>query len=141
MIRIFAFAGFLMLFGCSKNDQKQRCNFLLDLNVNATVNLNLPQYSQLQFSGNTVYIANQGNGGIYLSNIGNQFRAFDAADPSHQFSSCSLLVKDGDVGTCGCNDGNKYSLSTGLPIETNSGCTMKEYRVENAGDNVLVVYN
>ncbi|HLT33612.1 MAG TPA: hypothetical protein VKZ98_07480 [Aquaticitalea sp.] len=141
MKRIFVLVGVLIFSACSKNDPENRCNYLLNVGVDVMVNLNLPQYSQLEFPGNTVYIGGYGNAGIYLSNSGNQFRAFDAADPNHAPSSCSLLVQDGGVGTCGCEDENQYSLATGLPFNTDVQCVMKEYRVESAGGNLLHIYN
>lgn len=131
----------VLLASCSKNDPVNRCNYLLNVNVNVSINLNLPQYNLLQFPGNTVYIPNYGNTGIYISNIGNQFRAFDAADPSHSPSSCSKLANEGGVGTCGCEDENQYSLLTGQPMSGNLPCGLKEYRVENTGGNVLIISN
>lgn len=142
MHRILIIVSLVVFTSCSKSDPERRCNFLLDVNVNATINLNLPQYSQLQFTGSTVYIPNQGNAGVYVSRTGNQFRAFDAADPNHQFNpECSFLENEGGIGTCGCEDANRYSLATGLPISENVACTMKEYRVESAGNNTLLITN
>lgn len=141
MNRILALIGVFLLTACSNNDQVNRCNFLPNIAVNRSVNLNLPEYSQLQFTGNTVYIANEGVAGIYLSRIGDQFRAFDAADPNHAPTSCSLLAQDGGIGTCGCEDANSYSLATGLPFNSDVQCTMREYRVESAGNNTLVITN
>ncbi|HNQ27200.1 MAG TPA: hypothetical protein PKL92_04705 [Aquaticitalea sp.] len=131
----------VLLVSCSKNDPVRRCNYLLNVNVDLSINLNLPQYSQLQFTGNTVFIPNYGNAGIYISRIGNQFRAFDAADPSHGQSSCSTLTNESGVGTCGCQDENQYSLLTGQPMRSNQPCGLKEYRVESAGGNMLRIYN
>ena len=62
---ISAIILFLILASCSNNsNENENCKFLLDIGVNEVVNLNLPQYSQLQFAGNSVYIANAGNGGM-----------------------------------------------------------------------------
>lgn len=81
---IFTLFLFLLLFSCSDNsNQNENCRFLLDLGVNEVINLNLPQYSQLQFAGNSVYIQNAGNGGIIIASTGADFFAWDAADPNH----------------------------------------------------------
>ena len=141
MARIFIIFGLLVFTACSKNSPTNRCNFLQDINVNRSVNLNLPEYSQLQFPGNTVYIPNEGVAGIYLSRTGNQYRAFDAADPSHQFNpECSMLIQDGGIGTCGCEDANSYSLATGISFNSEVTCMMREYRVESSG-NTLIITN
>lgn len=131
----------LFLTGCSKNSVDNNCNFLLDINVNTTINMSLPQYSQLEFVSNPVYVPNVGNGGIYVTNIGTGFVAFDAADPNHVPSSCSVLTRTGINGTCGCDDENEYSLFNGLPLNNpNLRCPLKAYRVEKNG-NTLLVFN
>ena len=65
MKSIFSTLVFALLISCSGNSvDDKNCRFLLDIGVNFTIDLNLPQYSQLAFAGNSVYIANQGNAGI-----------------------------------------------------------------------------
>lgn len=130
-----------MLTACSNNDRINNCNFLLDLGVNVNVNLNLPQFSQLQFISNSVYIANQGNGGLIVINVGTGLRAWDAADPNHQFSSCSILQIEGAIGKCGCSDANEYSLFTGGSLGVQLPCGLKEYRVTDNGSNSYTITN
>jgi hypothetical protein len=128
---------------CSKNDPVNRCNFLANnAIVNASINLSLPQYTQLQFTGNTVYVQNEGIAGVYLSNVGNNsYRAFDAADPAHAANSCSMLANTNGVGKCGCNDENQYSLLTGQAVMSDVTCLLREYRVESVGNNTLLISN
>ncbi|MDT0558224.1 hypothetical protein RM697_06185 [Ichthyenterobacterium sp. W332] len=136
------FTAILLLQNCSKNDRVNNCNFLFDAAVNATVNLNLPQFSQLQFISNSVYIPNQGNAGIIVTNVGTGLRAWDAADPNHAPTSCSLLSITGSEATCGCQDANTYSLFTGAPLENgNLACGLKEYRVSPSGSNTFLITN
>ncbi len=132
---------FIFIMSCSKNSVNKNCNFLLDIGVSVQLNLNLPQYSQLQFPSNPVYVANAGNGGIIVTNTGTGFVSFDAADPNHAPSSCSVLSISGIFGTCNCDDENKYNLINGL-IEDNTAlqCPLKVYRVEQNG-NLLLVFN
>ena len=113
----------------------------MNLAVNVNINLNLPQYSQLQYTSNSVYIANQGNGGIIVINVGTGLRAWDAADPSHTPSSCSVMQIDGVNAKCGCADGNEYSLFTGSPIGVQLPCALKEYRVIDNGGNSYTITN
>ena len=49
--------------GCSRDNNINNCNFLLDVNVNVAVNLNLPQFSTLQVPGSVVKFEGQGNAG------------------------------------------------------------------------------
>jgi len=129
----------LIITSCSKNSADKNCNFLLNVGVSLQLNLNLPQYSQLQFPSNPVYVANAGNGGIIVTNTGTGFVAFDAADPNHAPSSCSVLSISGINGTCGCDDKNEYNLFNGLPLGNVSlQCPLKAYRVEQNGNSLLV---
>ncbi|WP_303318891.1 hypothetical protein Q4Q34_05410 [Flavivirga abyssicola] len=137
---VFFLIALIILTSCSKNSvDNQNCNFLLDLGVNVNINLSLPQYSQLPFAGNSVYIENAGNGGIIVASTGADFLAWDASDPNHIPSSCSTLVPSGLNATCGCDDANEYSLVTGQLLGGKSlPCSLKNYRVEKNGNNLLI---
>ncbi len=143
MNRFFIVISLLFIASCSKSDRNDGCNFLANnAIVDASINLNLPQYSQLQFTGNTVYIQNEGIAGVYLSNVGNSsFRAFDAADPAHAATSCSMLNNTNGIGKCGCSDENQYSLLTGQAVNSDVTCLLKEYRVESGANNTLYISN
>jgi len=141
MNKFLLFLSLLFLTACSNNDNLNRCNYLLDLAVNVNVNLNLPQYSQLQFTSNSVYIPNQGNGGIIVTNVGTGLRAWDASDPNHTPSSCSVMQIVGANAKCGCADANEYSLFIGSSVGTQLPCGLKEYRVSPAGSNNYIITN
>ncbi|MGJ8591840.1 MAG: hypothetical protein ACSHXF_04795 [Aquaticitalea sp.] len=143
MNRLFLVISVLFLTACSKNDRVDSCNFLANnAVVQASVNLNLPQFSQLQFTGNSVYIANEGIAGVYLSKVNNSsYRAFDAADPAHAAISCSRLDNTNGIGVCGCEDGYQYSLLTGQAVNSDVTCLLREYRVESVGNNTVLISN
>ena len=137
---------FLILFSCSNDDNiNSNCNFLFDAGVNLTVNTNLPQFSQLAFPQNGVYVSNQGNSGIWLWRLNSSLLlAWDAADPSRPPIACSTLMDiGGGIVESGCEDApNQYSLLTGQGFEGNSNpCTLKPYRVDNLGNGQFLVTN
>ncbi len=139
---LFGLSLLILTTTCSKNNSINNCNFLLNIGVNTSINLNLPQFSQLQFISNSVYIANQGNGGIIVTNVGTGLRAWDAADPNHIPETCSILSIEGSNGVCGCTDANTYSLFTGQMLGENPlPCGLKEYRVAPTGNNTFVIGN
>jgi len=141
MKKLIFVLSLLLLTTCGKNDDSlNNCNFLFNVGVNRTISLNLPQFSQLQFTTNSVYIPNEGNAGIYVTNVGGNFRAYDAADPNHAPDTCSFLSLDGIIVTCGCEDGNKYNLLTGSAEETQLACALQEYRV-TANGSELTIFN
>ncbi|WP_299225432.1 hypothetical protein [uncultured Psychroserpens sp.] len=140
MKNILIILALVILTSCKNDDDNvNNCNFLLNVNVSATLNLNLPEYSQLMFSTNSVYVPNQGNAGIYVTNIGNDnFRAWDASDPNHAPNGCSLLALDGIKVICGCPDENEYDLLTGQAFGEELPCGLREYRVTLSGSNLIV---
>jgi len=133
----FIIAGIIFT-GCSDPNSDPRCNFLFDTKVAYELNMNLPQYNDLNFISNSVYIPNIGNGGVIVTNSGTGFLAWDGADPNHNFSQCSILSIEGLEASCSCPDENKYSLITGQSLETQLNCTLKTYRAEQIGSNLII---
>ncbi|MFK7834554.1 MAG: hypothetical protein AB8B52_14875 [Winogradskyella sp.] len=135
-----------LLVACDGDDNiNPNCNFLFDAGVNLTVNTNLPQFGQLAFSGNGVYVPNQGNNGIWLWRLNTAtLLAWDAADPTHPPVACSTLEDSGtaDIVVCSCDDANQFSLATGQGFgENTQPCTLQPYRVEVIGNNTFFVSN
>ncbi len=136
----------ITLFGnCKKDDAIQAgCVSLLlpnySFDTGSAINLNLPQYSGLQFAGNSLYVGGYGVMGIYLYNSGSSIVAFEASDPAHGPNSCSLMTISGIELSCQCDDGNKYELLTGQQISGTTSNCLKAYRVENNG-NIIRIYN
>ena len=128
----------LMLIGCEKNINDTRCNYLLDLDIYYEINLSLPQYSNLNFISNSVYIPNVGNAGIIVVNSGTSFLAWDAADPNRSNTPCSVLTISALEASSSCTDPNTYNLITGQSVGVALTCSLKPYRVESNG-NILVI--
>jgi hypothetical protein len=143
MKKYFSVLSAFLLLGCSNDNNLNNCNFLLNVGINATINLNLPQFSQLQFIGNSVRLEGQGNGGVIIARTGSAtLRAWDGADPNHAFGSCSLLSVDGLIATCGCDDANQYELLSGQNLGDNpEPCTLLQYRIEAIGNNQYLITN
>ncbi len=128
-----------VFYACKNDNNINDCNNLLNVNVFLEINLNLPQYSALQFPNNPIYEPNIGNGGIIINNIGNGFLAFDAADPNHPLSNCSILNIQGIEGVCGCDDANTYSLVTGQALgQQNLPCNLRIYIVQQNGNSLII---
>ena len=136
--KIISFVILLLIIGCTKDINDSRCNYLLDLDIYFEVNLNLPQYNDLNFISNSVYIPNVGNAGIIIVKSGTGYLAWDAADPNHTNLPCSTLSISGLEATSGCAEQHTYSLITGQSIGVALTCSLKPYRVESNG-NILVI--
>ncbi|MCL9768836.1 hypothetical protein NAT47_00225 [Flavobacterium sp. HXWNR69] len=107
---------------------------------NVNINMNLPQFSNLQFPSNGVYIGNAGVGvrGIFVFNTGSGYVAYDAACPNQELSSCSTMTLSGIDAICPC-DNVRYSLFSGQA--QGMQYPMKRYRVEQLDEFSLRVYN
>jgi hypothetical protein len=144
MRKFFGLIALIFFISCSDDERPgQRNPNLLPINFQFTLDLSLPQYSQLQFSSNAVYVngPNYGNAGVIVVNIGGTFIAFDAADPNHPPSACSVLAIDGLEGVCGCNDNNRYDLITGSPVTKGLEYPLLAYRVVDNGNGTITVSN
>jgi len=128
----------LSIFSCKKDEISSQCSYLVNIGVNYEINLNLPQYNQLNFISNSVYISNIGNGGVIVTNSGTGYLAWDASDPNHINSSCSIMTINGLESVCNCADENSYSLITGQSLEVALQCGLKPYRVEINGSNLFI---
>lgn len=140
MKKVIFVLSLLLLMTCKNDDDGNinNCNFLQNIGVNRTISLNLPLYSQLQFTSEIVLIDNEGNGGVYVINVGGNFRAFDAFDPNHIPDSCSFMDRNGTIVTCGCEDANSYNLFTGFSEGGQLPCALQEYRVTANGMELTI---
>ena len=130
--------AFPTLFSCSSNSTNNNNPNLPNYSVNLDINMNLPQYSNLKFVSNAVYISSQGVRGIIVfNNSGTTYNAFDAACPNQALSSCSTMTIKGIYAVCAC-DSAEYSLFSGQ--STGKQYPLKQYRVEVNG-NLLHVFN
>ena len=128
------------LMGCDKENFSNNNPYLPNYGFSLNINMSLPQYSNLQFPSNAVYINNGSAGvrGIFVFNTGSGYVAFDAACPNQALSSCSTMTLSGINAICGC-DSASYSLFTGqAPGKEHR---MKQYRVEQLNASSLKVYN
>lgn len=139
---IFFFFLICLTISCSKDKQVNSGNpFLPNYPVDITVNLNLPEYNNLQFVSNAVYINNgiAGIRGVFVFNAGsNNYLAFDAACPNQALGSCSTMTINGIKAVCPCDD-VEYSFFTGLA--PGKQYAMKQYRVQQVNPSTLKIFN
>lgn len=132
----------ILLSACSPDNQNRVNNpNLPDLNFRLQLNLNLPEYNNLQFPGNSFATYNDGIRGIVIYNIDNtQYTAFELSDPNHPPSDCSAMEVDGIIAKCNCEDGNEYNIVTGELSEGEGQYSLKPYRIERRG-NIIEIFN
>ena len=127
----------ICLTGCSADDNRINNPNINPISFSVNLNTNLPQYSQLQFPGNAIYVSGVGIRGIFVINTGAGIRAWEATDPNHVPSSCSTMTLNGVEVSCPCEE-NTYTLYTGQDTEQELAYTLIEYRVSQSGNNINV---
>lgn len=135
LVLLFLLTSF---FSCEKNDSN---DILPKLAVNITIDLNLPQYLDLQIPSGWVYI-NGGLKGILIQNTGSgssPYKAYDRACPNND---CTLpMTFDGSLKlTCSC-DSSEYSIIDGSPQTPGNSHFAREYRVNVLNSSSLNITN
>lgn len=140
MKKILFILAVLALLSCEGDDTRNRNPFLIDISFQAILNTDLPQYSTLNFAGNSVVVRNQGIRGFVVYNFGNgQYSAFELSDPNHIPNSCSAMNVSGITATCPCpDDNNSYDIFSGQPSTGGGLYPMKAYRVNRNGSSIIV---
>lgn len=132
----------LLSISCSKDSAINNNNpYLPNYPVDLTINLNLPEYNNLRFVSNSVYINTgiAGIKGVFVFNAGsNNYVAFDAACPNQSLSNCSTMTINGIKAVCAC-DNAEYSFFTGQA--QGKQYPMKQYRVQQINSTTLRVFN
>ena len=133
----------LICISCSDDDRVDN-PFLVDIQVNFTANLDLPQFDSLNFDNNTVIVDTDGVGiqGIIIHRVTEDlFLAYERSDPNRVPSECSALIVEGVTAISPCeDDDNSYSIITGQPLSGGGQYGLKAYRIEK-NDNLLIITN
>lgn len=131
----------LGLVSCEPDDDIRNNPYLNEVSFRLDINLNLPEYNNLNFPGNSYTSYNHGINGVVIYNINNtQYTAFELSDPNHPLTTCSRLTVQGIIATCTCGDGNSYNILTGELSSGTGQYSLKPYRIRKSG-NIIEVYN
>jgi len=133
----------IITFSCEKNDTD---DLLQDTDVYVTIDLNLPQYIDLQTPTGWEYTTSGMDGieGILIINTSNNlsnptYKAFERACPNNDCSS--PMEFDGSLKLkCSC-DGSEYSIIDGSPQTEGYNHFAREYNVLQIGSSTLKIIN
>ena len=131
---------FLCVLGC-KSDPIQQNPYLNNLpTFEFELNLDLPLYDNLRFSGGTLSISQLGLKGVHLYNLdGSQILAWESSCPNQRPSDCSDTIVNGIEAVCNCDD-TIYSLVTGQPLSEGVEYGLINYGIRRTG-NLVLIYN
>tara|TARA_B100001057_G_C22488965_1_gene809463 strand:- start:235 stop:708 length:474 start_codon:yes stop_codon:yes gene_type:complete len=132
----------LLLFSSCGKEEVVRNPYLNNINFYININLNLPAYDNLKFTGGGVRIAQGGMNGLVLFNLnGETILAWEATCPNHVVRNCSKLTITGVLAECSC-EGFQYSMATGQLLNpdgaTENPNTMLFYPVQRSGNSLSI---
>ncbi|WP_109302289.1 hypothetical protein [Aquimarina sp. AU474] len=141
MKKIVFLFNFILIVSCSSDDGPDNNQFLPNVSINYQINLNLPQFNDLDFPGNH-FIDRTQNGsirGIIIYNIDNvQYSAFELSDPNHTPNTCSTQSVEGITSTCDCDDGNSYNIVTGQQTAGEGQFGLRRYSIRRDGNTLSI---
>jgi len=78
-------------------------DYIQEVYVNINIDLNLPEYSYLQVSGNSIFIEGGVEGIIIYHGVGNDYKVYDRNCSYEPSLSCSQIDSvDAGIAYCGC---------------------------------------
>jgi|TARA_B110000459_G_scaffold65465_1_gene73501 hypothetical protein len=101
-------------------------DYIQEVYVNINIDLNLPEYSDLQVSGNSIFIEGGVEGIIIYHGIGNDYKVYDRNCSYEPSLSCSKIDSvDAGIAYCGCctsafllsNDASVLNSPALLPLK------------------------
>lgn len=142
MKRIFSIVmlAAIVFTGCSKDDDNRNINpHLPNYNFSMNIDLELPQYSTLQFPGNAMFANQLGAiNDVIIMNTGSGFTAFEATCPNQPITECSFMDIQGINAVCPCDEA-EYSLYSGLAA--GKQYPLKQYRVTEVSPTYIRISN
>ena len=133
----------LLIFSCSSDSVRYKNPFIPNYGFSTTIDANLPLYSKLLLPVNPllIYDGISGANGIIVMKISDtDYRAWEANCPNQYPSACSRMFIVGVNAKCPCDD-IEYSLFTGVSADKQGEYTMKPYRVDILGKNLIRISN
>ena len=138
MQKLFLLLMLALFFSCEKNDTN---DILPDVYVSETININLPQYIDLQTARGYAY-TNGGIRGIVVQNTGMEnppYKAFDRACPNNDCATPMDFIGSFKL-KCPC-DNSEYSIIDGSPQTSGNNYFAREYRVIVQNESTLNIRN
>jgi hypothetical protein len=131
---------FLLMAGCSDDDDQRSNPFLVDVGFSVELNTNLPQFSNLNFNNGVVEVDNAGIRGVVVYRLNQEtYLAWELSDPNRAPNNCSRLRVNGLELESQCpDDNNSYNLITGQPVTGGGRFSLKPYRAVREGSMVRV---
>jgi Rieske Fe-S protein len=127
----------ILIFSCNSNE-----DYIQNDYVDEYVNLNLPEYSELNTSGSAIFTKGGIEGIIIYHGVGNDYKVYDRNCSYQPSLSCSVIdsVNSG-IAFCGCCTSAFLISNTGESINAPAILSLKTYNWSLDDNNVMRIYN
>lgn len=139
---LFIITIIILSLSCSSDTIRNKNPYIPNYSFSITIDANLPTYSGLKSAMNPIKIPDNGqHPTLIVMKISNdEYRAWDANCPDHRPSDCSIMNLNGIIAKCPCDD-IEYSLFTGVSMDGSGEYTMKPYRIDIMGTDLIRISN
>ena len=119
-------------------------DYIQEIYVNIFIDLNLPEYSDLQVSGNFIFIEGGVEGIIIYHGVGSDYKVYDRNCSYEPSLSCSKIdsVNDGSgIAFCGCCTSVFLLGQDGMSANEPALLPLKKYNWSLGNNNILRIFN
>tara|TARA_B100000287_G_C20523896_1_gene738101 strand:+ start:150 stop:566 length:417 start_codon:yes stop_codon:yes gene_type:complete len=116
--------------------------YIPDVYVNIEINLNLPEYSELNTIGNSIFIEG-GNAGIIIYHFAeNTYKIYDRTCSWEPLLECSFIDSlNSTIAYCNCCTSAFLLDQEGNAINSPALLPLKQYRYSIQANHVLHIFN
>jgi len=127
----------ILVFSCNSKE-----DYIQNVYVDEYVNLNLPEYSELNTSGGAIFTEGGVEGIIIYHGVGDDYKVYDRNCSYQPSLSCSVIdsVNSG-IAFCGCCTSAFLISNTGESINAPALLSLKTYNWSLDDNNVMRIYN
>ena len=126
----------LLIAGCNSKN-----NYIKEVYVNILVDLSLPEYSDLQISGNSIFIEGGVEGIIIYHGVGDDYKAYDRNCSYEPSLACSFIDSvNSAVAYCGCCSSAFLLDQDGVAANSPALLPLKQYHWSLQGSQ-MHIYN
>lgn len=128
--------------GCSSDTIRNKNPYIPNYSFSIIIDANLPSYSGLKSAINPIKIPDNGQHPtlIVMKMSNTDYRAWDANCPNQYPTDCSQMSIHGVNAKCACDD-IEYNLFDGVSIDGSGEYTMKPYKIESVGTDIVRISN
>ena len=117
-------------------------DYIQEVYVDIIVDLNLPEYSDLQASGNSIFIEGGVEGIIIYHGVGKDYKVYDRNCSYEPSLSCSKIDSlDAGIAYCGCCSSAFLLSNDASVLNSPALLPLKVYNWSLGNNNLLRIFN